>query len=35
MLNQLKKHVNIKIIKTPLIFSIVYFKSSNINIYSK
>ena len=35
MLNQLKKHVNIKIIKTPLISSIVYFKNSNIKIYSK
>ena len=34
-LNQLKKHVYIKIIKTPLISSIVYFKNSNIKIYSK
>ena len=30
-----EKNVNIKIIKTPLISSIVYFKSSNIKIYSK
>ena len=30
-----KKHVYIKIIKTPLISSIVYFKNSNIKIYSK
>ena len=34
-LNQPKKHVYIKIIKTPLIYSIVYFKNSNIKIYSK
>ena len=34
-LNQLKKHVYFKIIKTPLILSIVYFKISNIKIYSK
>ena len=34
-LNQLKKHVNIKIIKTPLISSIVCSKNLNINIYSK
>ena len=27
--------LNIKIIKTPLISSIVYFKNSNIKIYSK
>ena len=32
-LNQLKKHVYIKIIKTPLISSIVYLKNSNIKIY--
>ena len=35
MLNQLKKDVNIKIIKTPIISSIVYFKISNIKIYRK
>ena len=35
LLNQPKKHVYFKIIKTPLIFSIVYFKISNIKIYSK
>ena len=34
-LNQLKKHVNIKIIKTPLISSIVYLKNTNIKIYSR
>ena len=30
-----KKHVYIKIIKTPLISSIVYLKNTNIKIYSK
>ena len=34
-LNQLKKHVNIKIIKTPLISSIDYLKNTNIKIYSR
>ena len=34
-LNQPKKHVYIKIIKIPIISSIVYLKNTNIKIYSK